>query len=185
MADLISSAITSLDGYLEDADGGFGWAEPGPEVHAFVNDLERSVATYLYGRRMYETMVWWEDEAHTTGEPDVIQDYGRIWRSADKVVYSRGLSSVSSARTRIEPSFDVDAVRAMKAAADGDLGIGGPGLAEHAWAAGLVDVLRLFVVPVLVGAGKSALPAGRHDLVLEQERRFDDGTLFLQYRTRH
>ena len=136
MARLIYSAIASLDGYIEDERGKFDWAAPDEEVHAFVNDLERPVGTYLYGRRMYETMAVWEtmddDEA-------VMRDYAQMWRAADKVVYSRTLDSAASSRTRIEREFDPDAVRGMKAAAERDISIGGPGLAAHAVEAGLVD----------------------------------------------
>jgi dihydrofolate reductase len=185
MAKLIYSAIASLDGYVADADGNFDWAAPDEEVHAFVNDLERSVGTYLYGRRMYETMVYWET-AHTAPDQSSIeQDYTAIWQGADKVVYSRTLEKVSSARTRIERDFDPDAVRRMKGEAAADISLGGPHLAAEAIKAGLVDELNLFLTPVLVGGGNRALPDGvRLDLELLEERRFAGGVVHLRYRTK-
>src|SRR5204862_7832780 len=143
---LIYSAIVSLDGYIEDEDGAFDWAAPDDEVHAFVNDLERSVGTHLYGRRMYETMVFWET---VEDEQPVIRDFAEIWRAADKIVYSRTLAEASSARTRIEHNFDREAVRQLKETAGRDLTVGGPALAGEAIKAGLVDLYLLFLVPVL------------------------------------
>jgi dihydrofolate reductase len=183
MAKLIYSVLESLDGYVEDTSGKFGWARPDAEVHAFVNELERPVGTYLYGRRMYETMRYWEDPPDLAEHPPHIQAYAAIWRAADKVVYSRTLKSVSTARTRIEPELDVDAVRRLKAEAAGDLSVGGPELAAQAIAAGLVDEYQLFLVPVLVGGGKRALPDDvGADLELLEERRFGNGTVYLRYR---
>jgi dihydrofolate reductase len=181
MSKLIYSALASLDGYVEDADGTFGWAAPDEEVHAFVNELERPIATHLYGRRMYETMVYWESPANTAGEPAVVQEYGKIWRVADKVVYSRSLETVSSTRTRIEREFDPAAVRRLKETTSGVLGIGGAELAAQAIAAGLVDEYQLFLVPVVVGAGKRALPDAHLSLELLDERRFGNGTVYLRY----
>ena len=181
MADLIYAALASLDGYIEDEQGNFGWAEPDHEVHAFVNETERPVGTYLYGRRMYETMAYWESPANTSEGPAVVQEYGEIWRAADKVVYSRSLETVSSTRTRIEREFDPAAVGRLKETASGDLGIGGAELAAHAIEAGLVDEYHLFLVPVVVGAGKRALPDVRLDLELLDERRFGNGTVYLRY----
>jgi dihydrofolate reductase len=181
MSKLVYSALTSLDGYVEDADGAFGWAAPDEEVHAFVNDLERSIATHLYGRRMYETMAYWESPANTADEPAAVQEYGEIWRAADKVVYSRTLEAVATARTRLEREFDPAAVRRLKEATSGDLGIGGAELAAHAIGAGLVDEYHLFLVPVVVGAGKRALPDVRLSLELLDERRFGNGTVYLRY----
>jgi len=183
MADLVYTTLASLDGYVADEEGNFDWAAPDTEVHAFINDLERPVGTYLYGRRLYETMVAWEtidarDEA-------VMQDYAEIWRTADKIVYSTTLEEPSSARTRIERQFEPGAVRQLKASATAELGVGGAELAAQAIGAGLVDELRLFLVPVLVGGGKRALPDGvRLPLDLREERRFDNGTIYLRYRTR-
>ena len=182
MAKLIYSSIASLDGYVEDEDGKFDWAEPDEEVHSFVNDLERPVSTYLYGRRMYETMVFWEGPDAIEGQPALMRDFAEIWRAADKVVYSTTMKSPSSARTRIERSFDPEAVRRLKAEAERDLAIGGPELAALAVGAGLVDEVQLFLVPVVIGGGKPVLPDGRRlDLQLLDQRRFGDGTVYLRY----
>jgi dihydrofolate reductase len=183
MAKLIYSAITSLDGYIADEDGNFDWAAPDEAVHAFVNDLERPIGTYLYGRRMYDVMRYW-DTAPTTGEqPAVVKDYAKIWQAADKVVYSRTLATPSSARTRIEKDFDPDVVRRMKAAASRDISVGGSELAAQAIKAGLVDEIHLFLVPVLVGGGTRALPDHvRVRLQLLDERRFAGGVVHLHYR---
>jgi dihydrofolate reductase len=182
VARLIYSAIASLDGYVADEDGNFDWAEPDEDVHRFVNDLERPVGTYLYGRRMYEVMRFWET-VDVAGQPPFVRDFAEIWRAADKIVYSKTLENVSSARTRIERDFDVDAVRKLKAAAARDLSVGGPGLAGQALVAGLVDELHLFVAPVVVGGGSRALPDGvRLDLELLDERRFASGVAHLRYR---
>jgi dihydrofolate reductase len=182
MAKLIYSALISLDGYIADEDGNFDWAEPDEEVHRFVNDLERPVGTYLYGRRMYEVMAAWET---ITDQTPHTRDYAEIWRAADKVVYSRTLETPSSARTRIERDFDPEAVRQMKAAAGSDLSVSGPGLAAHAFRAGLVDECRLFVTPIVVGGGNQALPDKlRVPLELLDERRFGNGMVYLCYRTR-
>ena len=180
MGRLIYSAIASLDGYIEDDHGGFEWAAPDEEVHAFVNDLERPIGTYLYGRRMYETMVYWETEGE---DAPVTRDYASIWRSADKIVYSRTLQTVSSARTRIERHFDPAAVEELKATSPSDISIGGAELAGQAFAHGLVDECHLVLQPVLVGGGKRALPTGvRADLELVDERRFSSGVVHLHYR---
>jgi dihydrofolate reductase len=180
MAKLIYSAIASLDGYVADADGNFDWAAPDQEVHAFVNDVERPIGTYLYGRRMYETMVPWETIA---AEQPVARDFAAIWQAADKIVYSRTLESVSSARTRIEPEFDAAAVRQVKASAERDITVGGAGLAGVALRAGVVDEIQLFLNPIVVGGGKRALPDGvRAGLELLDERRFGNGVVFLRYR---
>lgn len=182
MARLIYSAIASLDGYVEDREGSFEWGAPDEEVHAFVNGLERPVGTYLYGRRMYETMVAWET-MDVGAQPAAMGDYASIWRAAEKVVYSRTLGSVASERTRIEPEFDPAAVRTMKEQARRDLTVGGAELAAAAIAAGLVDEQHLLLAPVLVGAGKRALPAGVHaHLELLDQRRFGNGFVYLRYR---
>jgi dihydrofolate reductase len=184
MAKLISSAITSLDGYIADEDGNFDWAEPPEDAHAFINDLTRPVGTYLYGRRMYETMLYWET-AHTVADHPVEQDYAQIWQAAEKVVYSNTLETVSSARTRIERAFDPDAIRQMKASAERDISVGGPDLAAQAFGAGLVDECHLFVAPIVVGGGKPALPKGvRVKLELLDERSFGNGMVYLRYGTR-
>ncbi|HXY73456.1 MAG TPA: dihydrofolate reductase family protein [Actinomycetota bacterium] len=183
MARLIYSMLTSLDGYVADERGNFDWAAPDEEVHTFVNDLERPVGTYLYGRRMYETMIFWDGPEAIEDQPASMQDFARIWRAADKVVYSTTLPEVSTARTRLERRFDPDEVRRMKETAERDLSVGGPGLAGQAIAAGLVDELQLFVAPVVVGGGTRWLPDHvRLDLRLEEERRFGNGMVFCRYR---
>jgi dihydrofolate reductase len=182
MGRLIYSAIVSLDGYHEDEKGNFDWSAPDEEVHGFINDLERPVGTYLYGRRMYETMLYWET-VNTEDEPPVVGDFADIWRAADKIVFSTSLGTASSARTRIERALDPDAIRELKAAEERDITIGGPNLAAHALRAGLVDECQIFVTPVIVGAGKSYLPDNvRLDLDLMDERRFGSGVVFLRYR---
>jgi dihydrofolate reductase len=182
MAKLIYSAIASLDGYIEDAQGTFDWAAPDEEVHAFVNDLERPIGTYLYGRRMYETMRYWET-AGGADQPAVSRDFAQIWQAADKVVYSRSLQATSSQRTRLERKFDPADIAALKESSAADITIGGPELAGQAIAAGLVDECQLFVSPVLVGGGKRALPDNvRVNLALLGERRFDNGVVYLSYR---
>jgi dihydrofolate reductase len=185
MARLIYSAITSLDGYIADEDGNFDWAEPDEEVHSFVNDLERPVGTYLYGRRMYEVMVYWETAHSAPDQPAFVQDYAEIWQAADKIVYSKTLETVTSARTRIEREFDPEAVRRLKAQAARDLTVGGPDLAAQAIEAGLVDEYQLFVAPIIVGGGTPSLPGHvRVQLELLDERRFGNGMVYLRYRTR-
>jgi dihydrofolate reductase len=183
VANLIYSAITSLDGYVADDEGKFEWAQPDEELHGFVNDLERSIGTYLYGRRMYETMVFWETAHTLIDEPNVIQDYARIWQEADKVVYSRTLRSGSTQRTRIERDFDPETVRAMKASVDRDMSIGGADLAAQALETGLVDECHLFLHPVVVGSGSAAFSLkGRVDLELLENRLFGSGVVHLHYR---
>jgi dihydrofolate reductase len=186
MAKLIYTTIESLDGYIEDVEGNFDWAAPDEEVHAFVNELERPVGTYLYGRRMYETMVFWENPPGLPDEPPVVQDYAELWQAAEKIVYSRTLVTVTSARTRIERAFESEAIRRLKATAGRDITVGGPELAAQAIAAGLVDEYHLFLVPVLVGGGKRSLPDDnvRVNLELLADRRFRNGMVYLHYRTR-
>jgi dihydrofolate reductase len=185
MAKLIYSAITSLDGYIADEDGNFDWAAPDEEVHTLVNALERPVGTYLYGRRMYEVMVAWERADTFADQRPVMQDFAKIWQAADKVVYSRTLAAVSSARTRIERDFDPEAIRQLKESAGRDLTVGGPDLAAEAIRARLVDEWQLFLVPFVVGGGNQALPNGvRLQLELLDERRFGSGVVYLRYRTR-
>ena len=182
MAKLIYIAITSLDGYVEDERGVFDWAAPDEEVHTFVNDLLRPIDTYLYGRRMYETMVAWET-MDTAAQAPFTRDFAQIWQAAEKIVYSKTLKTVSSARTRIERDFDVEAVRRTKTLAERDITVAGPNLAAHAIKAGLVDEYHLIVSPVLVGGGKRALPDDvRLGLDLLHERRFGNGVVHLHYR---
>jgi dihydrofolate reductase len=185
MAKLTYSVIASLDGYVADEGGNFDWAAPDEEVHRFVNDLERPIGTYLYGRRMYETMRYWETAHTAADQPPVVQDFAKLWQAADKIVYSKTLDKASSARTRIERGFDPEAVQQMKVRAGRDISVGGPHLAAEAINAGLVDEVRLFLVPVVVGGGNPAFPNHvRSQLELLGERRFRSGTVYLHYRTR-
>jgi dihydrofolate reductase len=185
MAKLIYSAITSLDGYINDENGNFDWAAPDEEVHRFVNDLGRPVGTFLLGRRMYDTLAVWETIPTDGDQSPAIADFAGIWRAADKVVYSSTLDTVATARTRIERDFDPEAVRRLKASADADLAVGGPGLAANAFRAGLVDECQLFLSPIVVGGGTPSLPDKvRLELELLDERRFGNGVVYLHYRTR-
>jgi dihydrofolate reductase len=185
MGRLIYSMMTSLDGYTADADGDFGWGLPEDlELHRYFEEITRPVRTFLYGRRMYETMVFWETAHLLEDEPPEMAEFARTWQAADKIVYSRTLEEVSSGRTRLVREFDPDAVRELKDG-DGDLTVDGPGLAAAALAAGLVDEIGPVVAPVVVGGGTPFLPAGlRLDLELVDERRFDNGALHLRYRVR-
>ena len=182
MADLIYSAITSFDGYVADSQGKWDWSVPDQEVHAFVNDLERPIGTYLFGRRLYEVMAVWE----TIDDPaPEMRDFAELWRAAEKVVYSRTLRTVTTTRTRLERSFEPEAVRALKASSERPIAIGGPDLAASAIRAGLIDEWHFLLSPILVGSGKPALPDGvRVELELAEERRFGNGVVFLRYRTR-
>ena len=183
MAKLIYSAIASADGYVEDADGSIGWGAPDEELLRFVNELERPVGTYLYGRRMYQTMLYWETAHTMPGQPSLVQEFTGIWQAAEKIVFSKTLESASSARTRIERDFDPGMVRQLKAAAGYDMTVGGADLAGQAIKARLVDELRLFLVPVVVGGGKRALPNGvGSELELLDTQRFASGAVCLRYR---
>jgi len=183
VAKLIYSAIASLDGYVEDEEGNFDWAAPDDEVHAFVNGLERPIGTYLYGRRMYETMAFWETVPISGDQPAVTRDFAKIWQAAEKIVYSRTLQTVSSARTRIERDLDPDAIRQLKKNSQADITIGGAELAGQATAEGLVDECHLLLGPIIVGRGKRALPGNvRVQLELLDERRFRSGVVHLHYR---
>ena len=185
MAKLIYSAIASLDGYVADVNGNFEWAVPDEEVHTFINDLERPVGAYLYGRRMYEVMAGWETDPTLADQSPLMRDFAEIWQAADKIVYSKTLQTVSSARTRIERDFDPEAIRQMKARLGSDVIVGGPELAAQAMKAGLVDELHLFVTPIVVGGGKQSLPNNvRQKLELLDERRFGNGMVYLRYHTR-
>jgi dihydrofolate reductase len=183
MAKLIYSAIASADGYVEDAAGSFDWAAPDEELLRFVIDLERPIGTYLYGRRMYQTMLYWETAHTVPGRPPSVREFTGIWQAADKIVFSKTLASVPGARTRIEPNFDPGMVRHLKSATEHDMTVGGADLAGQAIRAGLVDELQLFLVPVIVGGGKRALPDGvRSDLEVLDTRRFASGAVYLRYR---
>jgi dihydrofolate reductase len=185
MAKLIYSAIASLDGFTEDQSGNFDWAAPGAEVHEFINDLERPIGTFLYGRRMYETMAGWETDPTLAAESEVMADFAQIWQAADKIVFSRTLQTASTARTRIERDFDPEAVRRIKTSAGSDLTVGGPHLAAQAFRAGLVDECHLFLTPIVIGGGKRALADDvRLELELLDERRFGSGVVYLHYRVR-
>lgn len=184
MAKLIYSAITSLDGYVADEDDSFDWSVPDEEVHAVVNDLLRTVGTQLYGRRLYEVMLAWET-LDLADQPAEAKDFAAIWRDSDKIVYSTTLQVLSSKRSRIERTFDPASIEQLKASADRDLLVGGPGLAGQALVAGLVDELHLFVSPVVVGGGTRALPDGvRLDVELLGERPFANGVVHLSYAVR-
>jgi dihydrofolate reductase len=183
MAKLIYAAISSLDGYVADADGNFDWSEPDQEVHRFVNDLQRGIGTYLYGRRMYDVMRYWETASTGNGEPSAGQEFAKIWQVADKIVYSTTLDKVSTLRTRLEREFDPEAIRQMKSAAARDIAASGPTLAGRALQLGLVDECQLFLCPVVVGGGLQALPDNvRLRLELLNERRFGNGVVYLHYR---
>lgn len=185
MADLIYVANTSLDGYTEDKDGQFDWTEPSEEYFRFITDLVRVTHTHLYGRRMYETMMVWETDPNLAAESPLRRDFAEIWQAADKIVYSRTLQTISTRKTQLERTFDPQAIRQLKAAVEHDILIGGPELAAHAFRAGLIDECHLFLIPILVGGGKSALPDNvRLQLELLEERRFESGWVYLRYRTR-
>ncbi len=185
MARLIYSAILSLDGYIEDAEGSFDWAMPDEETHQFINDLERETGTYLYGRRMYEMMTAWETDPSLMAESPITRDFAEIWQAADKIVYSKTLQTVATRKTRIERNFDAEVIRQLKATAERDLAIGGSELAAQAFRSGLIDECQLFLAPILVGGGKPALPKQvRLELSLLEERRFGSGMIYLRYRVR-
>jgi dihydrofolate reductase len=182
MSKLIYSAITSLDLYVEDTKGNFSWAAPDPEVFAFINDLERPIGTYLYGRRMYEAMTPWETWPTGSDQPAVMRDFTELWQAAEKVVFSRTLQKPSSTRTRIERDFDPAVVTRLKESSARDITVGGAELAGQALAAGLVDECHLFLNPVIVGGGRRALPDGVHaQLELLAERRFGNGVVHVHY----
>ncbi len=185
MAHLIYLAISSLDGYIEDIDGNFDWAAPDEEVHRYLNDLERTAGTHLYGRRMYETMMVWETDPDLAAMSPYTRDYAEIWQSADKIVFSKTLETVSTRKTRLERDFDPEAIRQLKRTVGSDIVIGGPHLAAQAFREGLIDECHLIIAPVLVGGGKQSLPSGvRLELDLLEERRFSNGMVHLRYQTR-
>jgi dihydrofolate reductase len=180
MSKLTYTALASLDGFIEDEHGEIGFAAPGPDVHAFVNELERPVGLYLYGRRMYETMVFWETQDGTSA---ATREYAQIWRAADKIVFSRTLQEASSARTRIEHELTADVIRRIKESSPSEISIGGAQVGGQAITAGVVDELRLLLAPVMVGGGKPALPVGvQGRLQLNETRAFANGFVYLSYR---
>ena len=186
VAKLVYSAITSLDGYIADDQGNFEWGQPDEEVFVFINDLERRFGTTMYGRRMYETMLYWDTNELSADEPQFIRDYTAIWRATDKIVYSTTLKTVTSARTRIESSFDAEEVRELKQTSDHDISIGGANLASQAMKEGLVDELHLFLTPVTLGGGASAHPDHlRSQLELQRVDRFSSGVVHLRYAINH
>ena len=185
MARLIYSAISSLDGYIEDRDGNCDWAMPDEEVHSFINDLERTAGTHLYGRRMYETLMVWETEPNVAADSPLTQDFAQIWQAATKIVYSKTLAAASTRNTQIERNFNPEAIKQLNKTAQHDIIIGGPELAAHAFRSGLIDECQLFLIPIIVGGGKPALPNKvRLELELLEERRFGNGMVFLRYRPR-
>jgi dihydrofolate reductase len=182
MAKLIYSALSSLDGYIEDKEGNFDWAAPDEEVHSFINNLERSAGTYLLGRRMYEIMTVWETDPDLAAESPILGDYAQMWQAANKIVYSRTLDAVSTRRTRLERTFDPVAIQKLKDTSEKDISIGGPELAAHAFRAGLIDECQLFLTPIIIGGGKPSLPSDvRLELELLEERRFMSGVVYLRY----
>ena len=183
MAKLIYVANVSLDGYIEDERGSFDWTAPDDELFAFITDLVRPVGTYLYGRRMYDTMAPWETDPALAAQSELMADFANVWQTADKIVYSTTLDAVSTAKTRLEHNFDPASVRDLKASATSDLTVGGAHLAAHALKAGLVEECHLFIRPILVGGGKPALPSDtRADLELLDDRRLSNGVVYLRYR---
>jgi dihydrofolate reductase len=185
MSKIIYSSICSLDGFIADSTGNFQWAAPDEDVHAFINDLERPIGTYLYGRRMYEVMAFWEDLPDPDQQSAAMRDFASIWKAADKIVFSTSLASVATPKTTLERRFDSDHLRRLKATSDHDLTVGGPDLAAHAIRAGLVDEYQVFLAPVVIGRGTKSLPDDcRIDLTLIDERRFTSGFMFLRYENR-
>ncbi len=185
MANLVYFAISSLDGYIEDTNGSFDWSAPDDEVHGYINDLVRESGTFLYGRRMYETMAVWETDPSLGASSPLMADFAEIWQAADKIVYSKTLKAVSTRKTRIERDFDPEAIRHLRATARQDIGIGGPNLAGHAFRAGLIDQCHLFLAPIILGGGKPSLPESvRLDLELLEVHRFGNGMVHLHYRSR-
>lgn len=185
MGNLIYVVNTSLDGYTEDKDGMFNWTDPSGEVFQFITDIVRTTHTHLYGRRMYETMMVWETDPKLAAESPLMHDFAEVWQSANKIVYSRTLENISTFKTQLERTFDPEAIRKLKESVEHDILIGGPEFTANAFRAGLIDECHLFIIPILVGGGKRALPDDvRLNLELLAERRFHNGTVFLRYRTK-
>ena len=185
MANLIYVANMSLDGYTEDKEGKFDWTDPNEEVFRFITNLVRATGTHLYGRRMYQTMMVWETEPQLAAESPLSRDFAEIWQAADKIVYSGTLETISTRKTQLEQTFDPEAIRQLKESVEHDILIGGPELAAHAFRSGLIDECHLFIIPIIVGGGKQALPDNvRLELQLLEERRFGSGVVYLGYRTK-
>lgn len=185
MAHLIYTANSSLDGYIEDVNGKFDWTAPDEEYFRFISNLVREAGTYLYGRRMYETMMVWETDPNLAAESPLRRDFAEIWQAANKIVYSRTLERVSTRKTQLERSFEPEAIRQFKEVVEQDILIGGAELAAHAFRSGLIDECHLFLLPIIVGGGKPCIPNNiRLDLDLLEERRFGSGVVFFRYRTR-
>jgi dihydrofolate reductase len=185
MAHLIYIANSSLDGYIEDKDGKFDWTTPDEEYFRFISNLIRDAGTYLYGRRLYESMMVWETDPNLAAESPLMRDFAEVWQAADKIVYSKTLETVSTRKTQIERNFNPEAIRQLKEAVEQDILIGGAELAAHAFRSGLIDECHLFLIPIIVGGGKQSLPDNvRLELELLEERRFGSGVVFLRYRTR-
>ena len=187
MANLIYVANMSLDGYTEDKDGKFDWTDPSEEVEVFrfITNLVRATGTHLYGRRMYETMMVWETDPNLAAQSPLMRDFAEVWQAANKIVYSKTLETISTRKTQLERTFDPEVIRQLKEAVEHDILIGGPELTAHAFRAGLIDECHLFLIPILVGGGKSALPDNvRLELELLEEHRFSNGTVFLRYQAR-
>lgn len=185
MANLIFVANTSLDGFTEDKDGKFDWAEPGDEYFRFITNIVRATRTHLLGRRMYQAMMVWETDPNLAALSPLMRDFAEIWQAADKIVYSSTLETISTRKTQLEQTFDPEAIRQLKATSEHDILIGGPELAAHAFRAGLIDEYHLFLIPILVGGGKSALPDNlRMELELLDEHRFGNGRVYLRYRVK-
>ena len=185
MAHLIYTTNMSLDGFIEDMDGKFDWTDPSEEVFRFITDLIRADGTHLYGRRTYESMMVWETDPNLASQSPLMRDFAQVWQAADKIVYSRTLEAVSTRKTKIERSFDPEAIRRLKESVEQDIHIGGAELAAQAFRSGLIDECHLFIKPIIVGGGKAALPDNvRLELELLEERRFSNGTVFLRYRTK-
>jgi dihydrofolate reductase len=183
MSKLIYITNVSLDGYIEDSDGNFGWTEPSDDFYVFITDLVRPAGTYLYGRRLYEAMAVWETDPALAARSELMSDFARVWQAANKVVFSTTVNEVSTAKTQLERNFDPDAIRDLKASAAGDLTVGGANLAAQAFHAGIVDECQLLIHPVFVGTGKPSLPRDmRADLELLDERRFSNGVVYVRYR---
>jgi dihydrofolate reductase len=184
MARLIYATPTSLDGYIAD-DGNYEWSAPDEEGFRFITDLVRPIGLYLYGRKMYDTMAIWETPDVIPGRTPAMLDFGSVWQAADKIVYSKSLNAVSTAKTRLEREFDPQSVRDLKAQSRHDISVGGPTLAAQAIRSGLVDEYHLFVAPVMLAGGNPILPRnGRAKLRLLDERRFANGMVYLRYHTR-